>query len=114
VIGADLVLQFVQPGDHFDEACRPNGLEDLQFVIKALNSDAPLVVGIVITVPESAPHPFAALTVNSSYSRLDGLPFVLRNPQKVKVPSCLVQVQRCHRHRLAHIGLRRVVFPKPG
>jgi hypothetical protein len=71
---ADLVLQFVEPGDHFGEACRPNGLEHLQFAKKALNADAPLVVGIVISVPEHAPHPFA-LTVNVSYSRLDGLPF---------------------------------------
>ena len=31
-----MVLQFVQPDDHFDEARRPNGLEHLQFVIKAL------------------------------------------------------------------------------
>jgi hypothetical protein len=76
MIGADLVLQFVQAGDYFGEACRPNGLEHLQFVIEALNPDAPLVIGIVITVRERAHHPSAALTVNPSYSRLDGLPFV--------------------------------------
>jgi hypothetical protein len=39
---------------------------------------------------------------------------VSRNLQPVKVPSCLVQAQGYHFHRLANIGLRRVVFPKPG